>query len=380
MKKLDYVDALRGLAILGVIVVHTSHYGTSNLPNALAKIVSEGARGVQLFYVASAFTLFLSFKSRSRQEHSPVRNFFLRRFFRIAPMYYLGICYYLMQDGLGPRYWLGDATHITPLNILSNFTFLHGLNPYWITSLVPGGWSIAVEMMFYALAPVLFTFITNINRAFAIFLISLFLKAGLHLLLVKYQLISSEFLWSQYLYFYFPAQLPVFALGILLYFIVTESEEKNQLAGKLLLLFSVILLFQIATKINLLLPNHLLFGIAFLILGVALSRYRFPLLVNPLITFIGKISFSMYLIHFAILHWLAYYNFVDFFAHGVLNYAARLLLVIGLTAIVSSITYKLIEAPFQNIGKNIIKRLEKKEETVLQNEAIKKGNAVKNSC
>ncbi len=365
MKKLDYVDALRGLAILGVIVVHTSHYGTSNLPHALAKIVSEGARGVQLFYVASAFTLFLSFKSRSRQEHSPVRNFFLRRFFRIAPMYYLGICYYLIQDGLGPRYWLGDATHITPLNILSNFTFLHGLNPYWITSLVPGGWSIAVEMMFYALTPLLFTFITTINRAFALFLISLFLKAGLHLLLVKYQLISSEFLWSQYLYFYFPAQMPVFALGILLYFIVNESEEKNQLSGKLLLLFSGILLFQIATKINLLLPNHLLFGLAFLILGVALSRYRFPLLVNPLITFIGKISFSMYLIHFAVLHWLAYFNFVDFFSHGVLNYAVRLLLVIGLTAIVSSITYKLIEAPFQNIGKNIIKRLEKKEETVL---------------
>jgi peptidoglycan/LPS O-acetylase OafA/YrhL len=71
-------------------------------------------------------------------------------------MYYLGICYYLIQDGFGPRYFLENESHITTLNVLSNFTFLHGFNPYWITSLVPGGWSIAVEMTFYIILPFLF--------------------------------------------------------------------------------------------------------------------------------------------------------------------------------------------------------------------------------
>lgn len=95
MKKLDYIDALRGLAILGVIMVHTNQYGRSIGPNIFAKITAMGERGVQLFYLASAFTLFLSFKNRSRKEIFPIRNFFIRRFFRIAPMYYMGIFYYI---------------------------------------------------------------------------------------------------------------------------------------------------------------------------------------------------------------------------------------------------------------------------------------------
>ena len=75
MKKLDYVDALRGIAILGVIMVHTSQYGHYNVPKIIANIIDQGARGVQLFYLASAFTLFLSFKNRLSREKSPIRNF-----------------------------------------------------------------------------------------------------------------------------------------------------------------------------------------------------------------------------------------------------------------------------------------------------------------
>lgn len=357
MKKLDYIDALRGLAIIGVVAVHASHYGVTHLPNVFGSVISEGARGVQLFYVASAFTLFLSYRNRSQQEISPTRNFFIRRFFRIAPMYYLGICYYLLQDGLGPRYWLGDASHISYGNILSNFTFLHGFNPYWITSLVPGGWSIAVEMTFYALVPLLFTYLTTLNRAFLFFISTLLVRAVLHVFLADHPLISSFFLWSQYLYFYFPAQLPVFALGILMYFIVVEKEMEI-LSGKLLLLFCGIMLFQFSTGIILLLPKHILFGIAFLLLGVALSRYRFSLLVNPVINYIGKISYSMYLIHFAVLYWLSHFHLVDFFTHGLLNYLARFLLVIGCSVVISTLTYRLIEVPLQDVGKRLIKFLE----------------------
>ena len=360
MKKIDYVDALRGLAVLGVILVHTNQYGSSNLPSVIGKIIGEGARGVQLFYIASAFTLFLSFKDRYTKEKLPIRNFFIRRFFRIAPMYYLGICYYIFQNGLGPRYWLGNETQITALNILSNFTFLHGFNPYWIASLVPGGWSIAVEMMFYAILPFLFFKIKNINQAFYFFILSLFLKLFLHLIFSRMPLISSGMLWSEYLFIYLPSQLPIFSLGIILYFLVFENESMRNISGKAILLFSGILIAQLSIGTQLILPNHILFGIAFLMLAYGLSVFKFKLLVNPLINYFGKISFSMYLVHFAVLHWLSKFNLVDFWSNGTINFMSRFLLVVALTAIISSILYYLIEVPFQTVGKKIINRWEKR--------------------
>ncbi len=370
MKKLDYVDALRGLAILAVIMIHTTQSGSFHVPGFVGKITGQGPRGVQLFYLASAFTLFLSFKNRFAKETFPIRNFFLRRFFRIAPMYYLGICYYLIQEGLGPRYALGDETHITVLNILSNFTFLHAFNPYWINSVVPGGWSIGVEMIFYAVLPFLFSKIKNITQAFNFFLVSLILKLVLHAIFKRFHLIGDERLWNDFLFFYFPSQLPVFILGVLMYFIVIEGESLTKISRGSLFVFIGLVIARFATGIPALFPSHILFGIGFLILGVFLSVNRFKLIVNPLINYIGKISFSMYLVHFEILHWLVFFNFIDYFENGVLNYVTRFLIVSTLTILVSTISYNLIEIPFQNLGKAIIERRERKSilrKGVLQN-------------
>jgi peptidoglycan/LPS O-acetylase OafA/YrhL len=136
---------LRGLAIIGVVVVHCSLYGDNeNLPLLFQSFAHSGMFGVQLFFMVSAFTLFLSLDNRRHEEEFVWQGFFIRRFFRVAPMYYLGILYFLLQDGFGPRYFLCDTGHITGANILSNFLFVHGLYPFWISSLVPGGWSFAV--------------------------------------------------------------------------------------------------------------------------------------------------------------------------------------------------------------------------------------------
>jgi peptidoglycan/LPS O-acetylase OafA/YrhL len=360
MKKLDYVDSLRGLAILSVIMVHTFLYGKLNPSGNIANILLSGSMGVQLFFLASAFTLYLSYKNRSTKEIFPVRNFFMRRFFRIAPMYYLGIGYYLFQNGFGARYWLGDETHITTSNIVSNFTFSHGFNPYWINSLVPGGWSIGVEMMFYVMLPFLFSKIKNINQAFIFFVGSLILHVFLYELFIKFPLIKYERLWQEYLFFYFPSQLPVFMLGIILYFIVIEKESVRNISGKWILLFSGLVLVHLASATKIILTNHVIFSIGFLILGYALSTFRFKFLVNPIINHIGKVSFSIYLVHFAIIYWLQRFNLLDYSQNSLLNYMTRFLVVVVLSVIVSTLLYNVIEIPFQNLGKYIIERWEKK--------------------
>ena len=358
MKKLDYIDALRGFAILATIIVHANQFGHSDLPVVLNKIVDSGAMGVQLFYIVSAFTLFLSFKSRSVKEIRPVRNFFIRRFFRIAPMFYLGICYYLFQNTYGSWDDLGGPISFSAAEIFSNIIFLHWLNPFWISNLVPGGWSIGIEMTFYLIIPFLFSKIKNINQAFNFFMVALLLKAVLNVIFLKFPLLGDSRIWDQFLFFYFPSQLPVFALGIIMYFILAEGNKITDISGKSMLVFSIILLVQLTSGSNLILQKHILFGMSFVLLSIGLSKYPYYVIVNPVIKYIGKLSFSMYLVQFSVFFWLSKFHSIDYFNNGILNYATRFFIVTSITVLIANIFYKFVELPFQKIGKSIIDKFE----------------------
>ena len=94
LKKYDYIDSIRGFAIFGVVLVHSSQW-VAPTSSILSSIAAQGARGVQLFFIASALTLFLSMASRKQQqEEMLILSFFNRRFFRIAPAFYLAIIAY----------------------------------------------------------------------------------------------------------------------------------------------------------------------------------------------------------------------------------------------------------------------------------------------
>jgi len=148
---------------------------------------------------------------------------------------------------------------------------------------------------------------------------------------------------------FFPSQFPVFCLGIILYFAIAEKQSLMQISSKSLLVFSV--LFMAYSRMF---PNHILFAMAFFCLALAISEYRFVLFVNPVIRHIGKVSFSMYLVHFAVLHWLQYFNMVNLFCRGTFNFFAVFFITVSITTAISTLTYKLIEMPFQNVGKRVI--------------------------
>ena len=348
-KKFGYVDALRGVAILAVIMVHTGQYGTNNLPAMLSKVSEQGGRGVQLFFLLSAFTLFLSMQNRIKSEIRPTKNFFIRRFFRIAPLYYLGIGYYLFQNGIS----------YSPLNVISNFTFTHGFNPYWINNLVPGGWSIAVEMTVYAVLPFFFMRIKSPDQAVWLFIISILARLFLIVFFHRHPLVSRADLWQEFLFFYFPSQLPVFSLGIILFFLVSEKEGIKQFSGTPLLILSGLILVQLATGIDFF-PAHLLYGAGFLVLAFSLAKFPSRVLVNPFFTNIGKISYSMYLVHFAVLYWLNRIHFIDYSTVGWQNYCLRFIIVVSLSSGISALLYNLVEVPFQKLGKKLIERSEMK--------------------
>jgi peptidoglycan/LPS O-acetylase OafA/YrhL len=355
---------------MGVLVVHCGKFGTNDFPDFIQNIIENGAMGVQLFFVASAFTIFLTYRNRYQKEVNPASNFFIRRFFRIAPMYYLGVIYFLWQDGFGARYMLGDASTISIWNVLSNILFVHSINPYWITSVVPGGWSIAVEVSFYCFVPFLFLRIRNLNQAFVLFLVTILLRMMLNVWLQRTPLIASEHLWKEYLFFYPPDQLPVFACGVILYFLICASPGQRYIAPLVFFTLSLLFLVQYFTQTSFVFPAHIRFAMAFVLLGYALSQKEFSLLVNPLTVYIGKISYSMYLVHFAIMYWLTKFNYADFAPadipyFSIANYLLRFWCLLPLTVLVSTCTYFLIEVPLQNVGKSIVRQREHEQHKTL---------------
>ena len=104
-----YIDALRGLAFLLVLLVHTDQQVGEYTGKILAL---SGKYGVQLFFVISSLTLFLSLNQRKKFERRFVLNFFIRRLFRIAPLFWFGIIIYTLVNGTGPRYSAPDGINL----------------------------------------------------------------------------------------------------------------------------------------------------------------------------------------------------------------------------------------------------------------------------
>jgi peptidoglycan/LPS O-acetylase OafA/YrhL len=357
--KLSYIDAIRGIAILMVMMVHTAGYGNNQLPDLLGAFVLFGKNGVQLFFLASAFTLFYTGVRRNEAQNLLVRDFWLRRFFRIAPMYYLAIIYYHWQDGgAGISYWTGEAHHINSTAVVSNFFFFHGLMPEWINSVVPGGWSIAVEMMFYLLFPLLFKYIDNLNKAVNFAIGSIVFALMLKVVFYKFPLIHDIRLWKDYLALYLPGQLPVFSLGIIAYYIIIEKQTKIKRAA----IFGIGLLAITQCIYGFIISAPVMVGLAFMIFVIALSKTRYLFFVNRLTIFFGKISYSAYLLHFAVLYWIdqaGYSNLLNNHGNwlGTTNYFLRFGIVFLVTACLAYSFYKLVEVPFQQLGKSLLQSL-----------------------
>ena len=154
MKRISSLDTLRGIALLMVIALHCEQSISTidpikRLVNMSGLIASYGDLGVPLFFIVSGYTMMLTFGDRARKE--VVYAFYIRRFFRIAPLFWLAGACYLIKTGLVPSVWAPNG--IRWQEILLTFSFLHWLTPQAFNSVVPGGWSIAVEMQFYLIFP-----------------------------------------------------------------------------------------------------------------------------------------------------------------------------------------------------------------------------------
>ena len=129
-------------------------------------LLSQGSLGVEVFIFISGFLMTLILKDMSRISWSGLRQFYLRRFFRIAPAFYVALLLYVsfhsfFSAGLvGAETFFNTPYPITnlagPLGwrpIVLNVLFLHGLWPSEATKIFGPAWSLSLEMQFYLVAP-----------------------------------------------------------------------------------------------------------------------------------------------------------------------------------------------------------------------------------
>ncbi len=327
-----------------------------------------GQRGVQLFYIVSAFTLCMSL-DRKQNEHHPLANYFIRRFFRIAPLFYVVVLANLFLRQVAPaQSALGNSKGI---DIILGCLFLNGLSPHAINGVVGGGWSIAVETTFYVCLPFLYKHFKGIRATLLLFAVSA------PILLVTSTILAvgaADVLHEQYFSFlWFPVEFPVFVLGMIAYYVWNQYIKDRELSVDNRREISALLLTTSFMIYCACLPFHdvtLYFSSSiFLPLLLALSMYRWPLLVNRFTSYIGTISYSLYLIHSFI--WsLLNVALARIDAHPshlvtrfVLDRFPGLLVVfvavLGFSLPVCMLTRRFIEVPAIDLGRRFIARRER---------------------
>jgi peptidoglycan/LPS O-acetylase OafA/YrhL len=360
------IDALRGLAILGVVAVHTIEIAPPR-SEFLTSLSQSGTRGVQLFFVVSAVTLFLSISSRFNREIHPYRNFFIRRFFRIAPLFYCAILLFPLLKGVGPSYFAPEG--IKWWHFLTTATFCNGWTPESITSIVPGGWSIAVEMTFYLLLPLLFMVLTNLRRALLFLVFTLVVRVAANALAASFWRghynAEHAHIIGDFTYFWIFNQLPVFSIGIVTYHLFrTSSGTQSRFLGALLLAASVSSYLAISfwgTEWTLA-PIHIVQSLSFSCLAVGLTLYPTVAIVNTFMCWVGKLSYSIYITHFVVIgaasrllqYFVGNHRPIESDLQFLLAFSAFLLI----AAMVSTITYRMIELPGMACGNWLIRCLE----------------------
>ena len=349
-------DGLRAVAVLCVLLVHVP--GSSGLPEPLSRFFGHLDLGVAIFFVISGFLLYRPFiAARAGGASAPaVGAYTKRRFLRIFPAYWLALAVLTILPG---------TVGVEGSNPVPQLFLLHALPVFGGPTCYGFGtpcdlaqtWSLVAELTFYAVLP-LYAFaglwLTRGLRLQSWMWVQLGLLAGLGVVSVLLRfVILDPAAWT-----------PRTAIGFWLWFAcgmglavasVALGEPKRR--PRLIQLLASwpsapwLLAIAIYVGLSLWLPrfgltrqetmiNYIAFAlIAFLLVvpAVFVSGHGLPrrVLTNPLVAWIGLISYGIFLWHFAI----AYELGPD------LSFGVALIVTLALSVAVAAASYYLVERP-----------------------------------
>ena len=356
-KLLDGILGLRGIAALAVLLYHVVHIVKIPEPEWFS-FIRQGGVGVFLFFVLSAFSLMYS-TERTMLRHNWVKEYLIKRFFRISPLFYTILAFMLLHAFMG-----GGLPNVSI--VLLNLFFIFGFFFDPEIGLVMGGWTIGVEMIFYILFPILLMIIKTQKEAFFLMIIAMLVSYSARMQLhIQYLTVTPQPKWDPS-YFTFITNLFFFTVGIYAYKVkqtIGQSDRKFRIA----VLVMTILFFLIFTLLGEILKKTgrldliiLGFGFGGLCLWQSIKPSFWS--ANKLCEYLGERSYSIYLIHPLIIIFTKKYSVNIYYKLepnlGEYSFFICSMLIIGIVLIVAEVTYRSIEIPGINMGRKIIKKME----------------------
>lgn len=364
------LTGLRGIAALFVFIFHYSYFNPGIRLDLAVPVIGKilhfpvgfGYSGVDIFFVLSGFLLSLPF-ARATLTHSarqPLGHYYKRRLLRVFPAYYAQLLIILSVGS-----WFATWRPLGATELLAHaFMFFNiGWNP--VQPMVGVWWTLPVEFSFYLLLPFIASFLRPAKWMIV-------LIGGISLSLV-YRLWAADhfadvsgamvFLVSSQI----PGVLPEFLMGASAAMLVQWLDLRTDIRLSANFLDALFLVGTILFGLwfwQVVLPNgdyywagHWNMVIAPLALGLPLSmiitglylgsRLGRLLFANPVVYYLGLISYSLYLWHFVVLQQIGVL-FGETFSG--LPGLVKFLVSMSLVILTASVSYFLFERPFFRLG------------------------------
>jgi len=354
---------LRGIAALAVVFFHTRYLTGIQVPDGFHFIERDFGYGAQLFFVLSAFSLM---HSTAHTMHRPdwAREYLIKRFFRISPLFYMVLAYTTVLIA-------SQAKFPDVITLLLNVFFVFGFVPDSANGLVMAGWTIGVEMIFYALFPVLLMVIKTKWDALIFMLaamaVSYVARFELHMQYMQYlnTVPAPQMDWS---YFTFLPNLFFFAAGILAYRLEQEFVKSGKSLPVLIPIVAIItigvLLFTEAGQPFRRMGRLDLFiwGFGFGVLCIWQSVKPGKWIANRFFEYLGERSYSIYLLHPLLIYYFLKDHIINLNSilqptFGTYAYFVCASVVMGAVLVMAEITYRAIEVPGIKLGRKVIETM-----------------------
>jgi peptidoglycan/LPS O-acetylase OafA/YrhL len=315
----EAVDGLRGVAILLVVFYHSwlfswftpelTLFGVAVPVDVLPR---NGYLGVDLFFTISGFVLFFPLASgvRSGGRIASTREFAFRRFLKIVPSYALALVatFVFSIEYIGPSdLWHNLATHAFFVQNFWSDGFGRANSVFW---------SLAVEVQFYLIFPILAQAFRRMPYATAVAMIatSLVYRFEAARCCLGVETVSRQL----------PGYLDLFATGMLAaHLVVTIRSERPELArrawlftlGAALCAAAAFALFESANAVQYAplgaarwdVANRTLIALAaggLVLFSCFAARPWRALLANPVLVFLSLVSYNVYLWHTLLMIWM----------------------------------------------------------------------------
>lgn len=351
------LDGIRFIAALMVIVNHVEQISLAyDLPNCFDNefIKKTGRLGVCLFFVLSGFLItFLLFREEKVTRTVSLKWFYIRRILRIWPLYFLiillGLFVYRFIPAL--KFPLHDYTiyNGNMLSILLLFIFFmpnivlikFGAIPY-----VAQTWSIGTEEQFYLFWPVLNKYIRNkLVLIIGVFCLFFFAKT-----FFAWRVAGNE---SYRFWHELMITIPIQHMAIGAFFAYIASYPSRFLDLLRTLFFhrlvqvlafaSLLLIILFNIYIPYIQEEYMCFVFGLIIYNAALNDKNVFLLNNKPLSYLGKISYGLYMYHpVAIVFSIIMMKYLGLSSYKMLTYALVLTVSIG----VSVLSYEYFEKYF----------------------------------